>query len=69
MRFTANLRHIREERLGLTQEQAAERCGMIMQQFQRMESGTMSPTLRTISKVTHGLGIDVAELFAPRKRK
>jgi len=67
-RFTGNLRKIREERFGLTQEQAAERCRMVMQQFQQIESGKLSPTLRTISKLTDGLGIDAVELFVPFRK-
>jgi transcriptional regulator with XRE-family HTH domain len=54
--------------MDLTQEQAAERCRMLMQQFQRLESGRMSPTLRTISRVTEGLEIDAQELFVPLKK-
>jgi DNA-binding XRE family transcriptional regulator len=61
-RFIANVRRVRDAD-GLTQEEAAARCGMPMQQFQQLESGKANVTLRTLGRVAEGLGVDVAEFF------
>jgi len=63
-RFAANLRRAREGR-GWTQEQAAEHCEMVMQQFQRTEAGEMNVTFTTLARICVGFGIDVREFFLP----
>lgn len=65
-RFTANLRQFRETR-GWTQEEAGGRCGMVMQQFQRIESGKMNLTFTTLARVAGGFEVDPAMLLAPLK--
>jgi len=69
-RFIQNLRRIRIE-LGLTQEQLAERCGWDSQRIQQLEHpDTANPTLRSVARVSQGLGIDPLVLFqAPPKEK
>jgi len=41
---------------------------MTRQQFQQLESGIQNLTLTTVARIVEGLGIDVAELFAPLKK-
>jgi DNA-binding XRE family transcriptional regulator len=62
-RFTVNLRRIRHA-ANLTQEQAAMRCGMLMQRYQQIESGTSNVTFATLARVASGLMVDLSELFA-----
>jgi transcriptional regulator with XRE-family HTH domain len=61
-RFTSNLRRLRESR-GWTQAEAAEKCEMIPQQYQRTETGGMNLTFTTLARITEGFGVDVKELF------
>jgi transcriptional regulator with XRE-family HTH domain len=63
-RFTANLRREREAR-GWTQADAAERCDMVMQQYQRTEAGGTNLTFTTLARVVEGFGLDVGALFVP----
>lgn len=62
-RFASNLRRLRSER-GWTQEQAGERCGMLMQQYQRTESGKANLTFTTLARIGEGFGVDVVDLLA-----
>jgi len=62
-RFSQNLRRIRAVH-EWTQEMAAERCGMTMQQFQAIESGDANVTFATLARVAAGLGVDVAVLVS-----
>lgn len=62
-RFTTNLRQLREAR-GWTQEEAGDRCGMVMQQFQRIEAGKMNLTFTTLARVAGGFEVDPVALLA-----
>ncbi|MDB4928641.1 MAG: transcriptional regulator [Myxococcaceae bacterium] len=64
MRVGVNLRRLRGEK-GWTQEEAGARCEMLMQQFQRIESGQVNLTLTTVARLLSGFGIDAVALFAP----
>jgi transcriptional regulator with XRE-family HTH domain len=66
-RFSQNLRRIRTNRR-LTQERAAELCGLAPRHLQMMEAGEVNCTILTLSKLAQGLGIDVADLLAPLRR-
>ena len=67
-RFTTNLRQLPEAR-GWTQEQAGDRCGMVMQQFQRIESGKMNLTFTTLARVADGFAVDPTVLLAVLKNE
>jgi transcriptional regulator with XRE-family HTH domain len=56
---------LRERRLelGLKQEGVAEKCGVATSTIQRIESGTLNPTLSTIVGACDALGFPVAGLF------
>lgn len=60
--FAANVKRLRERR-GWTKEEAAWSCGMHPTAFARIESGERKPTLATVFKLAHGLGIPPAKLF------
>lgn len=62
-RLTGNLRRLREVR-GWTQEEAGERCGMVMQQYQRIEAGQMNLTLISLARLAGGFGVDPETLLA-----
>jgi transcriptional regulator with XRE-family HTH domain len=64
-RVAHNLRRLREAR-GWTQEQAGGACGeMLMQQYQRIESGRVNLTFTTFSRLAEGFGVDPQELLVP----
>lgn len=58
-------RRIRELRLrsNKTQRELAEETGLAVAHVSRLENGRMSPSVRTLSKVSATLGVPVAELF------
>lgn len=62
-RFGENLRQLRLSR-GLTQERLAERSDLSVDAVRRIEWGTISPSLDTLSKLSHGLDISLRTLFS-----
>jgi transcriptional regulator with XRE-family HTH domain len=50
-------------KLRLTVEVAAERADLDRRQWQRVESGEVSATLRTLARLSRALGVQVALLF------
>ena len=50
------------QKLGLSQEAAAERCGIHWTQLGKVERGQRSLRLETIMKIADGLGIDAGDL-------
>lgn len=67
-RFSENLYRIRRSRR-LTQEKVAELCDLTPRHIQMMEAGEINCTIMTLSRLAQGLGIDVAELFAPLRKR
>jgi transcriptional regulator with XRE-family HTH domain len=61
-RLAARLRGMREER-ELTQEQAAERIGLSIIQYGRLERGQANVSLATLVGVAAAFRVRVAELF------
>lgn len=60
--FGANLRKARLAR-GLSQERLAHQCGLNMTHVARIERAEREPGIRTVAKLTRGLGISAAVLF------
>jgi transcriptional regulator with XRE-family HTH domain len=60
--FAANLRKARLER-ELSQERLAHICGLNMTHVARIERGEREPGVRTVAKLTQGLGVSAAVLF------
>lgn len=60
--LAANVRTVRL-RLNISQEEAADRAGMAVRQWQRVESGRDAITLRTVVAVASALGVEVSELL------
>ena len=59
---------LREKRvvLGLTQQQVADKAGIILQQYQKFESGErdiMTSSFRTACKVIEALGMDITDFY------
>lgn len=50
-------------RSGLTQAQLAEMSGLSVDMIAKVETGTASPSFRTVDAVASALEVDVAELF------
>ena len=61
-RLSYNLKKCRKES-GLTQEKLSELVGFTTRYYQRLESGTQSPNLLTLYKVSKHLKIDVSLLL------
>ena len=66
-RLARNLRAVRSQ-LQLTQEQAAERCGMSVRYFQALEGREKNFTATTLARLAKGLGVDPSQLIQPLKR-
>lgn len=62
--LATNLRRFRTER-GWTQERAAERCGMIWQNYQELEAEGRNITLLTLVRLAIGFGVEVPALLVP----
>lgn len=61
--FAKNVRASRL-RLGLSQEDLAERCRLHATEISRLERAVREPRLSTIVRVARGLRMDPAELLA-----
>ena len=62
------LRAARDER-GWTQEEAGARCGMAMQQYQRIEAGRVNLTFTSLARLCEGFGVDACVLLSPADDK
>jgi transcriptional regulator with XRE-family HTH domain len=62
--LAANLRSQRE-RLGLTQERAAERVGFSLQYTQRIERCLVNVPIDTLVRFARGYGVEPAMLLTP----
>lgn len=58
-----NIKRRRKE-LKLTQEGAAERCGVHWIEFARAERGVRDMRVSTVAKIAKGLGVPASELLA-----
>ena len=61
--FGRFVRQLRKDR-GFTREQLAEASDLSSDTIRRLESGSFSPSLITLTKLTVGLRIDLEVLFA-----
>lgn len=61
--FAANLRAARTA-AGMTQETLAAEAGLPMAYVGRIERAEKDPSVRTVSRLARGLGIEVEALFA-----
>jgi len=57
-----HVRSLRRAR-GLTQENLASRAGLSVDAVRRMEAGLYSPSMRTLTKLCHGLGLSRSTFF------
>lgn len=62
-RLGANLHRLRIER-GLTLQESANRCGMVMQNYHELEKGRGNPTFTTLARLAEGFAVDVTVLLA-----
>jgi DNA-binding XRE family transcriptional regulator len=54
---------------GLTQEQAASDSGIDYKRWQRLEEGSVNPTVKTLHRVAAALDVPFWDLFAPLQRR
>lgn len=52
-----------------TLEQAAEAMNLDLKHLQKIEAGTLNPTLVTLMRIAEGLGEPIAALFRNRRNK
>lgn len=57
-----NLRHARD-RLGLTQEQVAERSGVHATEVSRIEAGKRDPRVSTMERLAKAVGVPPSDLL------
>jgi transcriptional regulator with XRE-family HTH domain len=50
-------------RLGWTQELAAEKAGLNIRHYQKIEEGSVNTTLKTLEALAQAFGIDIADLI------
>lgn len=62
LRLAANVALLRRER-GLTQEDAADLCGMSARLLQRVEAGDSNVTFATLARLASGFGVDAGQLL------
>lgn len=55
------IKYLRKEK-GMTQEKLAERADLTSEAVTRVERGVRMPTLKTLGKIAHGLGVSPAQL-------
>jgi transcriptional regulator with XRE-family HTH domain len=61
-RVAANLRRLREA-ADLTLEEAGDRANIHWRHWQKIEAGEVNLTLRSLTRLAGGLGVDVDQLF------
>ena len=49
---------------GLTQESVAATSGIDYKRYQRLEQGTVNPTVRTLARVAAAIGVDLWKMLA-----
>lgn len=57
-----NVRKLRNER-GMSQQDLADYCNIAKSTIQRIENGTMNPTILMLQSISKVLGIDVESLI------
>ena len=64
-------RRIRDARedAGLTQEEVASDASIDYKRYQRIESGVVNLTVRTIMRIADALKVDFWALMAPRRKR
>src|SRR5262245_17916555 len=60
----ARIKALREQR-GLLQKQVAEKAGLTASKVSQIESGRMTPSLRTLGRLAEAFGISIPELLEP----
>ena len=60
--FGRHIRSLRKAR-GMTQEGLADQCGVAVDTIRRLESGSFSPSLDTLTKVGAGMNLRLSTMF------
>jgi len=66
--LAANLRKLRS-RLGLSQEEFAERCGLHRTYIGAIERGERNVTLKTLGEIADALGVAPLDLLKPHRER
>lgn len=57
------IRHFRERRLSLSQEELSERADVHVTHLSRLENGVRLPTIETLLRIANGLNVPVCEII------
>ena len=60
--FGRHIRSLRKAR-GMTQESLADHCGVAVDTIRRLEAGSFSPSLDTLTKVGAGMNLRLSTMF------
>jgi transcriptional regulator with XRE-family HTH domain len=63
IRFGCAIRRVREEQ-GITQEEAADRCGLHRTYYSGIERGVRNVSIVNVEKIAKGLKTGLSQLFA-----
>lgn len=63
MKIGENIKKTREQK-GLSQKEVVSAIGMGPAQYSRIENGKTDPSVSTLERIAHALGISLGELFA-----
>jgi DNA-binding XRE family transcriptional regulator len=58
----------RREKLGISQEEFAARCGLHRTYVAGVERGIRNPSLKSIARIAEGLGMSISALFLHMER-
>lgn len=65
-RLADRVRRLRARR-GWSQTEAATRCGMTKQHYQRVEAAGMNVSFVTLARLVAGFSVDASKLIAPKR--
>ena len=63
MPITTEIRRLRQERGGMTQEALAQACGVTRQTIIALEAGRYAPSLELAFRIARAFGVGVEDVF------
>lgn len=66
VRLGAHIRALREAK-GISQTELAHHCGFEQPNLSRIESGSSSPSVSSLLKISEALNVDIIDLIIPSR--
>lgn len=57
------------KQLGLTQKQLSEKTGIAQADISKLENGNANPSLKTLQRLAHGMGMNLKIEFIPNQHQ